>query len=111
MTPYWEDGAISSAAEEALARAAARRLVQAETLWALRQPAAFPAADADEAWRNLILWHEHTWGAADSISHPDRADVVAQWVYKRAFALEAEQAVDVASRRRGAGAGQRASRW
>jgi hypothetical protein len=89
MTPYWEDGAISSAAEEGLARAAARRLAQAETLWAMRRPAAFPAADADEAWRNLILWHEHTWGAADSISQPDRADVVAQWVYKRAFALEA----------------------
>jgi hypothetical protein len=89
MTPYWEDGALSSAAEEALARAAARRIAQAETLWAMRRPSAFPAADADEAWRNLILWHEHTWGAADSISQPDRADVVAQWVYKRAFALEA----------------------
>jgi hypothetical protein len=91
MTPYWEDGANSSAAEEVLARAAARRLAQAETLWALRQPAAFPAADADEAWRNLILWHEHTWGAADSVSDPDRPDVVAQWVYKRGFALEASQ--------------------
>ena len=89
MTPYWEDGALSSAAEEVMARASARRLVQAETLWAMRQPSAFPAADADEAWRNLILWHEHTWGAADSISQPERADVVAQWVYKRAFALEA----------------------
>ena len=63
--------------------------MQAEALWALRQPGAFPAADADEAWRNLILWREHTWGAADSISQPDRADVVAQWTYKRAFALEA----------------------
>ena len=89
MTPYWEDGALSSAAEEVIARASARRLVQAETLWAMRQPAGFPSADADEAWRNLILWHEHTWGAADSVSQPDRADVVAQWVYKRAFALEA----------------------
>jgi hypothetical protein len=91
MTPYWEDGAISSAAEEVLARGAARRLAQAETLWALRQAGAFPAAGADEAWRNLILWHEHTWGAADSVSDPDRPDVVAQWVYKRAFALEASK--------------------
>jgi len=91
MTPYWEDGAISSAAEEVLARAAARRLAQAETLWAMRQPTAFPAADADEAWRNLILWHEHTWGAADSVSQPDRPDVVSQWTYKRAFVLEASR--------------------
>jgi hypothetical protein len=57
----------------------------------MRRPEAFPAADGDEAWRQLILWHEHTWGAADSVSQPDRPDVVAQWVYKRAFALEAQK--------------------
>ena len=44
MTPYWEDGALSSAAEESLARAAARRLQQAEAVWALRNPSAFPAS-------------------------------------------------------------------
>jgi hypothetical protein len=92
LTPYWEDGAISSAGEETLARAAARRLVQAEALWALADPAAFPRDRAEEAWRRLLLWHEHTWGAAASISEPDRPDVVAQWEYKRAFALEADRA-------------------
>jgi hypothetical protein len=91
MTPYWEDGAISSAGEEALVRAGARRLVQAETLWCLRDPGHFPSNDAAEAWRNVILWHEHTWGAADSISQPDRADVVGQWLYKRQFAVEADK--------------------
>ena len=91
MTPYWEDGALSSAGEEALVRGAVRRIVQAEALWALRNPAAFPAADADEAWRQAILWHEHTWGAAASISDPDNKDVTAQWEYKRAFAREADR--------------------
>jgi hypothetical protein len=91
LTPYWEDGAISSAGEEILARAAARRLVQAEALWAMTDPAAFPRDRAEEAWRQLLLWHEHTWGAAASISEPDRADVVAQWEYKRAFAVEADR--------------------
>ena len=91
MTPYWEDGAVSSAAEEAMARASAKRLVQAETVWSLRNPSAFPERDAAEAWRQVLLWHEHTWGAADSISAPDRADVVAQWTYKRQFALEADR--------------------
>ena len=91
LTPYWEDGAISSAGEEILARAAARRLVQAEALWAMTDPAAFPRDRAEEAWRQLLLWHEHTWGAAASISEPDRPDVVAQWEYKRAFALEADR--------------------
>ncbi len=103
MTPYWEDGALSSAAEEALARAAARRLLQAEALWALADPAAFPRDRAEEAWRRLLLWHEHTWGAADSISQPDRPDVVAQWEYKRAFAVEADRGsqalLDEATRR------------
>jgi hypothetical protein len=91
MTPYWEDGAVSSAAEEATVRESAKRLVQAETLWSLRNPAGFPAKDAAEAWRNVLLWHEHTWGAADSVSAPDRPDVVAQWTCKRQFALEADR--------------------
>jgi hypothetical protein len=91
LTPYWEDGALSSAGEESLARAAARRLVQAEALWAMTDPAAFPRDEAEEAWRRLLLWHEHTWGAAASVSEPDRPDVVAQWEYKRAFALEADR--------------------
>ncbi len=91
MTPYWEDGAVSSAAEEALVRSAARRLQQAETLWAMRNPAAFTGQAFSDAWRQVLLWHEHTWGAADSISQPDRKDVVDQWAYKRAFALESDE--------------------
>ncbi len=91
MTPYWEDGAISTAAEEASVRAAARRLQQAEVLWAMRNPRAFPAKAFDAAWSQVLLWHEHTWGAADSISQPDRKDVVDQWLYKRQFAVEADR--------------------
>jgi hypothetical protein len=92
MTPYWEDGAVSSAAEEAMVRAAARRVQQAETLQVMRGFAStLPGRNPAEAWRNVTLWHEHTWGAADSISRPDRADVVEQWNYKRNFALEADR--------------------
>ncbi|HYN03333.1 MAG TPA: hypothetical protein VE359_12870 [Vicinamibacteria bacterium] len=109
LTPYWEDGAISSAGEETLARAAARRLVQAEALWAMTAPAAFPRDRVEEAWRQVLLWHEHTWGAAASISEPDRPDVVAQWAYKRAFAVEADrlsrEIFDEAAGRGGASAG------
>jgi alpha-mannosidase len=91
MTPYWEDGAASTAAEEALTRAAARRLQQAETLWAITSPATFPSDAFSRAWRSVLLWHEHTWGAADSINQPDRPDVVEQWRFKRAFAVEADR--------------------
>jgi alpha-mannosidase len=91
MTPYWEDGALSTAAEEAMVRGAARRLQQAETLWAMRGRQPFPGTAFGDAWRQVLLWHEHTWGAADSISQPDRRDVVDQWLYKRAFAVEADR--------------------
>ena len=67
-TPYWEDGAASSALETAMNRASAERLVQAETLWAMRNPAPFPAAAFQDAWRNVLLYSEHTWGAHNSIS-------------------------------------------
>ena len=70
-TPYWEDGAASSAMETALNRASAERLAQAETLWAIRNAGPFPATAFQEAWRNVLLYSEHTWGAHNSISQPD----------------------------------------
>ena len=91
FTPYWEDGAASTARETGMNRASAARLVQAETLWSMIDPAPFPAAAFTEAWRQALLWDEHTWGAADSISDPDGANAVTQWAYKQAFALEADK--------------------
>ncbi|HID76425.1 MAG TPA: hypothetical protein EYP56_10560 [Planctomycetaceae bacterium] len=91
FTPYWEDGAGSSARETALARNAAERLVQAETLWALLDRARFPDADFYTAWRNVILYNEHTWGAYCSISKPDSQLTRDQWKIKQAFALDADR--------------------
>jgi alpha-mannosidase len=90
-TPYWEDGAGSSAYETALNRASAERLTQAEALWAIRQPGPFPAAAFQEAWRNVLLYSEHTWGSHNSISAPDLPDVRDQWNVKRGFALDADK--------------------
>ena len=67
FTPYWEDGAASSARETALNRAAAERLVQAETLFTLTQPTDYPTDAFQQAWRNVVLYDEHTWGAHCSI--------------------------------------------
>lgn len=91
FTPYWEDGAASSAQETALNRAAAERLVQAETLFALLQPNAYPRDEFYEAWRNVILYDEHTWGAHCSISEPESDFTKAQWAIKQKFALDADQ--------------------
>ena len=90
FTPYWEDGAGSSAAETAINREAAERLVQTETLWAMLNPAGFPAEQFQEAWRNVILYDEHTWGAHCSISQPESDFTKAQWKIKQAFALNAD---------------------
>ena len=90
FTPYWEDGAASSACETALNRAAAERLVQAETLFAMLKPEAYPLRDFHRAWRNVVLYDEHTWGAHNSISQPDAAFVKSQWAVKQKFALDAD---------------------
>ena len=90
FTPYWEDGAGSSAAETAINRQAAERLVQAEALWAILNPAEYPTEQFREAWRNVILYDEHTWGAHCSISQPESDFTIAQWKIKQAFALNAD---------------------
>lgn len=91
MTPYWEDGAMSSARETVMNQQAKDRLLQAEALWAILKPAGFPADEAARAWRGAVMYDEHTWGAWNSISEPDAAEVQTQWNYKRAFALEADR--------------------
>ena len=90
FTPYWEDGAASSALETAMNRASADRLTQAETLFAMFNPQAYPAQDFYQAWRNVILYDEHTWGAHNSISQPDEPFVKSQWAIKRQFAVDAD---------------------
>ena len=90
-TPYWEDGAASSARETALNRASADRLVQAEAIWSMRNLKSFPVEKAYAAWRNVLLYSEHTWGAHNSISQPDLPFVLDQWKVKQAFALDADR--------------------
>jgi alpha-mannosidase len=88
-SPYWEDGVGSSAAETALNRASADRLAQAESLFAMFQPAAYPVAAAHDAWNYVLLYSEHTWGAWCSVSQPEHPETVSQWAVKQSYALEA----------------------
>lgn len=91
FTPYWEDGAASTAAETALNRRAVDRLIQGEVLWAMRAPASYPEREYQAAWRSVVLWDEHTWGAHNSVSDPDLPSVREQWRIKRQFALDADE--------------------
>src|ERR1700681_1392780 len=90
LTPYWEDGAGSSALETRMNRGAAERLAQATTLSAILAPQAHKNADFDAAWRNVLLYSEHTWGAWNSVSDSENPFVTQQWQVKRQFAVDAE---------------------
>jgi alpha-mannosidase len=90
LTPYWEDGAVSSAYETALNRATVDRLIQGETLWSMLAPTAYPASEYEAAWRNVAFFDEHTWGAHNSTEEPDLPFVKQQWETKREFALKAD---------------------
>jgi hypothetical protein len=90
FTPYWEDGAGSSARETSINRTAAERLVQAETLWAIAASQPYPAEKFSDAWRNVVLYDEHTWGAYNSVDEPDAPLVKDQWKIKQAFALDGD---------------------
>ncbi|MEJ0088814.1 MAG: polysaccharide lyase family protein [Limisphaerales bacterium] len=90
LTPYWEDGAGSSALETAMNRNNSDRLVQTETLFALRDPKSYSAVDFADAWRNILLYSEHTWGAWCSVSDSENPATRSQWKVKRAFATNAD---------------------
>lgn len=91
FTPYWTDGAVSTAREEGMARQTGERLVQAATIASIRDPRAYSADAWYPAWRNLEMWHEHTWGAYNSTTDPDSAFVISQWKFKQAYELNADR--------------------
>jgi hypothetical protein len=98
-TPYWEDGAGSSALETALNRASSDRLAQAETLWAMQGAARYPTADFRDAWNEVLLYSEHTWGAWCSVGEPARRETREQWAVKQSYAVAADrQSRDLLSR-------------
>jgi hypothetical protein len=90
LTPYWEDGAASSAQETAIVREAAERLVQAQTLWVVSGNKHYPLKQVNEAWKNILLYDEHTWGSWNSISAPHDEFTIRQWETKKSFALKAD---------------------
>lgn len=93
ITPYWEDGAQSTAYEEGVNRANSLHLQQLATLYAMLAPQRYNAAGFYAAWKNILLFHEHTWGAYNSISQPDDFFVREQWRIKKQFMLDADMQV------------------
>jgi hypothetical protein len=92
LTPYWEDGAASSALETAMSRNAADRLSQATALSAIIDPSSYSPTSYEAAWREVLLYSEHTWGAWNSVSDSENSFVKQQWEVKQAFAVDAAKA-------------------
>ena len=90
---WWEDGAASSAYETAINRKAKLDLITAEKLAVLLGKAFQDETreQFDEAWRNVLLYDEHTWGHAASIDAPQDKAVLAQWAVKKSFADRAAE--------------------
>lgn len=85
FTPYWEDGAYSTAKEEGDVRMLSARLSN------LIDAAKILGKPIDphllyRAKRSIVMWHEHTWGAWCSISDPDAHFTTDQWRVKKDFA-------------------------
>jgi hypothetical protein len=85
FTPYWEDGAYSTAKEEGDVRVLSEKIIQLQKLYQLN-----PSKDIDTNWfyrarRSVVMFHEHTWGSWNSISEPDVPFTTRQWDYKKRF--------------------------
>lgn len=90
-SPYWEDGAASTAKELAITRHTSNRLNQSEILSTMSNPDKYDNEKFYKAWRDVVMFQEHTWGSWNSISDPDNPFTVSQWNYKKAFATDGEE--------------------
>jgi alpha-mannosidase len=89
FTGYWEDGAASSAYETSLNRIAAAKITTAGTLMVMNKNTGYSPDKISEAWRNVLLFDEHTWGSWNSISDPENEFTQSQWATKKSFAVNA----------------------
>lgn len=90
---YWEDGAASSVKETFAVRQADAGIRCAEILDALavmHSPGMrFPQENYQEAWKQVLLYEEHTWGAYLSGSDSDSLLQKDQWAVKANMAHQA----------------------
>ena len=93
-SPYWEDGSASTAEATAINRRACEKIIQAQILWSMLNPAKKLSSDFDKAWTDLIMYDEHTWGAYNSISQPDSEFVKTQDAFKQEYAKRGSRQVD-----------------
>jgi len=86
---FWEDGVASSSQATAKNRQTQQLLPVAEissSLATMFEPRyRYPNEDFHAAWKNMLFYDEHTWGAYNSISQPEREGVLRQWEIKQNY--------------------------
>lgn len=83
---WWEDGVASSFKESAALRDAQASLKCAESLEsiaALTCGGSFPRAQYDQAWKQIVLFDEHTWGSFMSQQDPHSMLQEDSWAFKK----------------------------
>jgi hypothetical protein len=101
--PYWEDGIVSTARSAAIDRESEQRALAAEefsTISGLVDPGSRAEPEVlKRLWNNMVLYDEHTWGAAGSVSDPQSRETIDQLAVKEAFATDAKRDIDYVLRR------------
>lgn len=103
LGPYWEDGIASDAYYAAIDRKNQSDVLSSETLSTVSHVVSAdlhpPKPELDDAWKNIILFAEHTWTAGGSISQPDSEETVKQLAVKDNTAVQAKfELEDIANR-------------
>jgi alpha-mannosidase len=95
--PYWEDGFGSDSVATAVHRQNQQRILNAEKLGTL--PAVLnsdlrPEGDSlADAWRNLLLFDEHTWTYVGATTQPDAEQTQRQLELKRSRTTSAQREI------------------
>lgn len=83
-TDWWADGVASSAYETSLSRTTEALLPMLDLLASQADSIDFELVE--EAYRDLSLYDEHTWGAFNSVNQPDHPFTRTQWNHKAGYA-------------------------
>lgn len=95
LTEYWTDGTATTAHETSIYRCTTERIQQAEVLSLMNQNKQAGSSEKfTEAWRNILLYAEHTWGAHNSVIAPDLDFVKNIWNKKQSYVLDANREVN-----------------
>ena len=90
-TDYWNFGCASTAREVKINKRAKNLLQKNDFLECINSK---PSQEryikmTERAYQNALLFDEHTWGAAESVSKPDQEETYAQLNHKKEFAYTA----------------------